>query len=350
MKSFRLNGLDLARLIAFAGMVIVNFQVVMLSPIRVTGSIFESALTLFEGKAAATFVVLAGIGVSLAYQRKSDSRFNITMLKRACFLLVIGIINMLIFGADIMHYYAFYFAFGIWLLPLSKRLLFVSTLLIILAFPALMLIFSYDKGWNWTALTYSNIWTVTGFARNLFFNGWHPVMPWLAFFTFGIFLAKLDLSNKVNAWRMFIIGGLGMVLVPVLSQTIVQEIATIVGQDAATVFATAPIPPGPLYMMNGMSAAMLVIGVCLLLPDKLYQNAMVKALCHTGQQTLTLYFAHILIGMSILEALGLVGTTSTVIAFWAAILFVTASIIFANLWRKGFTRGPIEELMRRTTT
>ena len=39
------------------------------------------------------------------------------------FLLVLGLLNMLIFDADILHYYAFYFFFGVLLLPLGNRAL-----------------------------------------------------------------------------------------------------------------------------------------------------------------------------------------------------------------------------------
>ena len=349
MAPQRLSGLDLARFFAFFGMVIVNFQVVMFSGEDTARDFLNSALVFLEGKAAATFVVLAGVGVTLAYQRTTTKTFHTTMLKRAAFLMVIGLINMSIFEADIIHYYAVYFAIGMWLLSLSKRSLLAITLFIVFAFPVLMLLLDYDAGWNWSTLNYDGFWTYAGFFRNLFFNGWHPVIPWLAFFSFGIFLAKLDLANKQNAQRIVVVGISGMVVIPMLSEVLVGAMVPILGQDTATVFATSPIPPGPLYMLNGASTALCVIGACLLVPEKAYQSDLLKTLCHTGQQTLTLYFAHILIGMGIVEALGLVEKTSTTIALWAAIEFVAASILFTYLWRKNFKRGPIEALMRRTT-
>jgi len=56
-ESSRLDGLDLARLVAFVGMVIVNFNVVMGGQADAGFlSVFVQAL---EGRAAATFVVLA---------------------------------------------------------------------------------------------------------------------------------------------------------------------------------------------------------------------------------------------------------------------------------------------------
>ena len=64
-----------------------------------------------EGRAAATFVVLAGIGLGLAGLKGLDQTIAVT-IKRALFLLVIGLLNTTIFDADILHYYAFYFLFG----------------------------------------------------------------------------------------------------------------------------------------------------------------------------------------------------------------------------------------------
>ena len=345
----RINGLDFARLLAFAGMVIVNFQVVMTSADVANFGLFNDILVLFEGKAAATFVVLAGIGTTYAYQRDKRENFGTSMLKRALFLLVIGLLNMTIFSADIIHYYAFYFLIGLWLLPLSKRLLLVITAAIILAFPVLVVLFNYDAGWNWSTLSYLDFWTPLGFARNLMFNGWHPIIPWLAFFSFGVFLAKTDLTCKANAWRLVGVGAIGVIAIPLLSKLLISVMTPIAGTKIATILSTSPIPPGPLYMLNGICAAILVIGLCLLLPSTVFQNTFIKTLCRTGQMALTLYFAHIVIGMGIIDALGLVSSTTALGAFWAANCFVAASIVFTYVWRTRFRRGPIEELMRLLT-
>lgn len=60
----RLVGLDLARYLAFVGMVVVNFMIVM--GVQADGSFVYTVTSALEGRAAATFVVLAGIGLGLA--------------------------------------------------------------------------------------------------------------------------------------------------------------------------------------------------------------------------------------------------------------------------------------------
>ena len=99
----RLEGLDLARYIALIGMVIVNFDVVMVG-IETTGS--PRLTELLQGRAAATFVVVAGLGFGLGAQRVDFSETVGMTIRRAAFLLLLGVVNMSIFPADIIHYYA----------------------------------------------------------------------------------------------------------------------------------------------------------------------------------------------------------------------------------------------------
>ena len=158
-------------------------------------------------------MVLAGIGLGLAsksllpntlglgtlsYQENqtnlSDHLFILTT-KRALFLLVLGLLNSLIFDADILHYYALYFFFGVLFLRMSSTGLIVSIIALVLGFIIMLFTLDYDLNWDWKAYSYQNFWTVEGFVLNLFFNGWHPVLPWLGFFLFGIFLSRLSLEK-----------------------------------------------------------------------------------------------------------------------------------------------------------
>jgi uncharacterized protein len=65
----RIIGLDVARALAVIGMIIVNFKVVLGQDGQTWVKYFAS---IFDGKAAATFVVLAGVGLALM----TDSAIN----------------------------------------------------------------------------------------------------------------------------------------------------------------------------------------------------------------------------------------------------------------------------------
>ena len=146
-SSSRLEGLDLARFLAFVGMVVVNFKIVMGA--ESDGGVLGILTGSLEGRAAATFVVLAGVGLGLAASRSAHRQTVLVTMKRAAFLLVLGLVNSLIFDADIIHYYAFYFLFGVLVLPFRTRTLIAAIVLLNLVFLGMLVVFDYDVGWNW---------------------------------------------------------------------------------------------------------------------------------------------------------------------------------------------------------
>ncbi|MCX7559416.1 DUF418 domain-containing protein [Sulfitobacter sp. F26204] len=338
----RLQGLDLARYIAFVGMVIVNFKIAMGAE---GGETLLDVLTrALEGRAAATFVVLAGIGLGLAGIRGLDQTIAVT-LKRALFLLAVGLLNMTIFDADILHYYAFYFLFGALLLPLGNRALFAVVIGLNLFFVVMVLVLDYDAGWNWDDYSYTGFWTPVGFVRNLFFNGWHPVIPWLGFLLVGIMLSRISLVERTTQVRLVIAGIILFALAEALSAVLRIQFAQI-DPELALLVTTEPVPPMPLYMLAGIGAACIVVGLCLLVSDRLARMGLLRLLAPAGRQTLTLYIAHILIGMGTLEALGMLGGQTTAQAVAASLLFCAAATLYAFVWARFFKRGPVEAMMR----
>ena len=85
----RLEGIDLARFLAFTGMVIVNFKIVM--GVEVGSGLLFGFTEFLQGKAAATFVVLAGVSLNLTTKNLAFNQSFIVIIKRAIFLLIIGL-------------------------------------------------------------------------------------------------------------------------------------------------------------------------------------------------------------------------------------------------------------------
>ena len=148
MASGRLEGLDFARFLALVGMVFVNFDMVMTGGQSDTSQV--TIASLFQGRAAATFVVLAGLGLGLTSQRKSWGVTLSTTLKRAVFLFVLGMLNAIVFPPDIIHFYAVYFLFAAAFLRAPGWLLWTAMTSLILGFVALTATFNYDAGWDWS--------------------------------------------------------------------------------------------------------------------------------------------------------------------------------------------------------
>lgn len=335
----RLHGLDLARYLALAGMVLVNFRLAMAVEAD-GGGLLAGFFHLLEGKASATFVTLAGVGLMLATQRQAWWQASMQTWRRAVFLAVLGLLNLTVFPADILHYYAVYFAVAVLWLRASPRVLLGSMVaLAMLSFWALLR-WDYSQGWNWQTLVYEGLWQWPGAMRNLLFNGFHPVLPWLCFFLLGMLLARLPLSQPRVQRALLLLGLLLMGAGQALQQW---------GHGTAWQLwlATQPMPPGPAYLLTGAGAACALIAACLWLV-RLHPGDWLEPFTAAGRMTLSLYVAHILVGMGVLESLGLLdGSASLSWVLMAALLFVMLATAAAWLWSWQFARGPLEAVMRR---
>lgn len=216
--SRRILGYDFARALAFIGMVLVNFKLVM----NTNGggpAWLDWLVGLLAGRAAATFVVLAGVGISLLSQQArlsgdnhKISQIRHTLLKRALFLFVIGLLYAPIWPPDILHFYGVYIAIGALLLPVAEKWLWRLAFAFVGLFVVLFLLFDYETGWDWVTLTYLDFWQMPGMIRHSFFNGFHPVIPWTAFLLVGMWLGRQDVANPLFRKKL-LWGSLALVVV-----------------------------------------------------------------------------------------------------------------------------------------
>lgn len=125
----RIAGYDIARALAIMSMVFVNYRLALVSPDYQDHHWFIWLTELFPCREAAMFVILAGIGTSLAAWRTtqdgrqepvSEARWRI--VKRALVLLALGCLNSLIWNADILRFFAVYLLVGTIFLFASGRL------------------------------------------------------------------------------------------------------------------------------------------------------------------------------------------------------------------------------------
>ena len=335
----RLEGLDLARYVALVGMVYVNFRLAM-QPAAAHPTWLGHAFELLEGKAAATFVVLAGIGLTLA-TRGLDCPAGWT-IRRAGFLLAVGIVNLAIFPADIIHYYGVYFLLAVPLLRARAAGLVLALFAVACVSTWALVRFDYGRGWDWSSLDYADFWTPAGFVRHLLFNGFHPVLPWMSLFVCGMLLGRLPLHRPAVQWRLVWTGLAGFLLAHACA-------AATRGGPWQALCGTAPMPPGPVYLLTGIGGAMIVIGLSLVAGGR-WPGAFWTVFTPAGRMTLTLYLAHIVVGMGILEALGaLDGSRTLPEVAAAASAFLAAGTFLAWLWSRRWRHGPVEAVMRRLT-
>jgi uncharacterized membrane protein YeiB len=353
----RVTGYDLARALALFGMVIVNFKVAMSAE---TGHAFlMNFATLLEGRASALFVVLAGVGVTFLTAKARNSVDNalvlktrISLVKRGLLLVVIGLIFTPMWEADILHFYGFYFLIAAAIFMVQEKSLLWISIIIMLVFPVLMLLFDFEQNWDWDTLTYNNFWSVDGMIRHIFFNGFHPVFPWAAFLTFGMWLGRQDLSLKLIRKKLFL-GALITLIVTECSFYYLRNILNDAGGSIMTaeeitfLFSTSIIPPMPQYIISAGSSAVLVLIACLYLSERFCETKITKYLYQTGQLSLTLYIAHIIVGMGFLESIGRLENQSIDFSLLSSLIFCTGGIAFSVVWLKYFDVGPLEWIFRK---
>lgn len=357
MAGRRIPGYDVARGLAVIGMVLVNFHVVTGAD-RAEPSLAGALTKSLEGRAAATFVVLAGVGLALMTRRAREEgdatalrRARRTILKRALLLFVVGLLYTPLWPADILHFYGVYLALAAFFLAARERWLWAAAGGLVAAFVPLVLLFDYEAGWNWETLHYEGLWGWPGAVRHLFFNGFHPAVPWAAFVFVGMALGRRAMEEprvrrKVLAW-----GASAWALAELASHVLVEatrEPGDATGEEGlAVLFGTAPMPPMPLYLLAGTGCAVAVIALAIEVTERFAGASWWRPLEATGQLALTLYVAHVVLGMGVLEALGRIGGQTPVFALTASAVFCLLAIIVATLWRRFLGRGPLERLVRR---
>ncbi|MFQ3296586.1 MAG: hypothetical protein ACI9JT_001012 [Polaribacter sp.] len=358
MVKQRIIGIDVARALAVIGMIIVNFKVVLGDK----GTHWMQSITgVFDGKAAATFVVLAGIGLALmtntAIKNNDADKIKIArirILKRALFLFIIGISYISIWPADILHFYGIYMTIIILFINSKEKTILMLATSLIFVFPILMVFWNYEEGWNFETLDYQDFWTLKGFLRNLFFNGFHPVIPWTAFMLFGYWFGKQDLQNNKIIKKIFWISLLVFITIQILSYFSIVYISKGnqgTALELTEIIGTNPMPPLPIYMLSGVAIAFTLITACILLAKKFENSFIIDALNKTGQLALTFYVAHVIIGMGFIETINpsKIGNYTIQFSIAYALIFSLLCIVFAVVWRTYKKQGPLEWIMRKVT-
>jgi uncharacterized protein len=352
----RVVGFDVARALAILGMVVVHFSLVMATDRSGPGWL-NVVLGFLDGRAAATFVILAGVGVTLMSRRAvlgtdphAIAKARKVLILRGVFLLALGFINLRIWPGDILRVYGVSLLLAARLITASDRRLLLGALGYAAGFVALFLLLDFEKNWDWATLTYHRLWTPTGLVRNLFYDGFRSVLPWTGFVFFGMWLGRLNLRDPAVNRRVLLAAlatALGAEFVSWLCVS--YFLAHPHGMDAETVkalFGTESMPALPLFLLASGGEATAVIALCVRLswerPTRAWQP-----LAATGQMALTWYFTHIVLGLGAVVALGLVNSQPLPVAVGCGVAFFAVAVLVSWLWKKAFRHGPLEWVMRK---
>ncbi|MDC7126989.1 MAG: heparan-alpha-glucosaminide N-acetyltransferase domain-containing protein [Spirochaetales bacterium] len=348
MTNTRVQALDVTRGIAVFGMIFMNFKISVLFDYNGGYSFLGSQ----EGRFGALFIFLAGMGISLMNRKAIDNpdllkKNRIKLAKRALYLFTLGMIFSFYWQADIFHFYAFYMLIAIPLIKLSKRALFSLAVIPPIIFLIFALFGNWETGWNWETLRYSGFYTIPGFFRNLAFNGFHPIFPWFSFMLMGMSVGKSDLTNKkqqkincmISAAVMF-----GCELVSGLSNIFLSS------SEELYLLSTRAMPPLPLFVISAGAQNILILNLILLISAKTgSESKIMKLLSETGKMVMTHYVLHLIIGLIPLFILHQHFDFSNGFVLLYSVAYFIITVWLTSMWRKKFSHGPFEKLMRKLT-
>ena len=336
---------------------------------------FEPTLqwTLFSGKAAALFVLLAGISLAFSsggrnvHQGRDMVATRVGLLVRALLITTIGLLIGAVMPSpapafSILVYYGMFFLLAIPFLGLKPRTLLACSAAFAVFAPFLMQglrdelpgVGAYNP--TFTDLI-SDPWTL---FTQLLLTGTYPALPYMTFICAGLAIGKLDLSDAflqsrlliggavlgllawVSSWFfLFPLGGYLQLMenTPWLGEELIDEVI-VWGPDPTLPTTTwwwltiaGPHTNTPFGLLLSLGVGMAVLGLFLLVSRKI--ETWLLPLTAMGSMTLTLYSAHLL-------ALSLELHYDDPEPWFLAHLIVAA--LFAVIWRKFLGQGPLERL------
>ena len=204
----RIMGYDVARAIAVIGMVIVNYHNIFLVGRSRHPHWFTGLAFFLQGRAAAIFVMLAGVGITLMSHKALLSgdallfrKVRQDLLKRSLVLFLIGLVFFHWWNSDILHFYGIFLSTGALLLFVSGFSLWflIGGCLIVATF---LFIFYEASPTMIQVLLPAN--PISELFDGLLISGQYSLLPWFSFFMVGMWLGRPEIiSNRQLIQRVF---------------------------------------------------------------------------------------------------------------------------------------------------
>ncbi len=352
----RLPGPDVVRAVALIGVVVMNYHGYLVfegggafPDSTVAERFFHPHRGPLSTRFAATFVLMAGVGITLLTRRvvARGTRVEINgmrwrLVRRGLALYVLGQVLEVIWNGTIIIFYGAMFVVAALLFTLATRWLVAVGLAATLAswWLATWSFWQVEDGGSVSWLTQPGQDSIRRIVFEVTINGTHPLVPWLAFLCAGIVVGRhLDAPD----WRLRA-GGLGFVL---------YAAATIASQMGTTPFRAHLLSPHPfdrgaVYVASALGTSLIALAVISWLAERAAGAApvLVEPFRQAGQMTLTLYVAHILVFNLLVDWLDVVQPNGLGTALTFALCFWVVAIALGAAWFRRFGRGPAERVYR----
>ena len=304
---------------------------------------------------AATFVLIAGIGVSLFTQRARESNnrsdihhARVVLLRRGTLLYISGYFVQWIWPGTILFYYGAYFIIAAAVFAWSSRQLIGLCAMSIVAAAGL-------SWWRASQLINGNntrwLSPSPNSPRNLlirtFIDYTHPVFPWIAFFIAGIVLGRsIHQLAKIRLRLMFV--AILILLATHVANYLFTPTFQISDRNSilTKLLSTQPLDRGVLFSLGTLATAVVALCFVSLVVERVPHLALTQLFARVGRMTLSVYLLHVIFFNLLVHQLHWVGATGLDTALVLSLSFYVIALLLSNEWNKRFGLGPAERAYR----
>jgi uncharacterized membrane protein YeiB len=353
----RLVALDVVRAVALIGVVAMNYVGAMVRPgldRGFWGRVFDPYTGPLSTRFAATFVLVAGIGVTLLTERarRSDDpeeirRARLRLARRGLLLYLVGYVLDFTWPGTILFYYGAYFLLATVLFRLATRWLVVIGISagVTASSIATWTAWKRDRFEPVTWLGFDRIESIQDLVVRTFLDYTHPIFPWIAFLCAGMIVGRHLSTLATWRWRVASISAAVVVLIYAVA-TVLDRTSSRDGVIVAHLTSLQTYDRGLPYLASTLGIAIVAFLAISAIAERWSSTSLVVHLQRAGQLTLTLYLLHVLTFSLAVNQFGWIGGDSLSTALWFAGGFWLVGLAAASWWHHRIGRGPAEAVYR----
>ncbi|PZF58619.1 hypothetical protein DEI92_11270 [Curtobacterium sp. MCBD17_034] len=345
----RLVGVDLARALALAGMVVAHVGAVSQTVAWSDPSTWSAVV---NGRSSALFALLAGVSVALVTGRTRPfappamAAARIRLVVRAVLLVALGVL-LVALGTSVAVILPTYGALFLLVVPVLR-----CPRSVLLSFAAGAVALSVPVALATAALFAHADAATAQFGRT------YPVLTFLGFLLVGLAVGRSDLPARRTQVLLVVTGTalavaaytVGAVVAPVdPAVAVVTGVPSAGGATGPSAVLQEWLSPrahssSVVDVLGSTGVAVAVLGACLLLTERRARLArIVWPAVAVGSMPLSVYALHIVAIAVLAHTLG--PTEGPAVAA----SFLLGAVLVAVLWRHRFRRGPLEMLLAAAT-
>ena len=317
--------------------------------------IFNPLSGILTTRFAATFVLIAGMSIALLVQSAMQSgnvelirSAQMKLARRGLFLYALGAAVQWIWPGTILFYYGAFLLISAVICTWTNRLLVAVSVASVAVSTGL----SAWRGYQFFEGNFTQwLSPAPNTPRNLlirtFVDYTHPVFPWITFICAGIILGRslerltqfrthLMLWSGVSLFVTFLIRTFAMPdSITAQSDYVLQRALSTNNHDHSV-----------LHVTSTLAVALLVFCCISFIIDSRVNSRAVTFLSRTGQMTLSIYLAHILVFNLVVNWLNWVRPTGLDTALVLSLAFYVVAVPASSLYFRRFGIGPCERVYR----